>query len=170
MSSGTATQGNATQTHQASTEGISLLDGEVVLANEHPSWANWPKSLILGAIFVLAALGGIAGGEVGSFFGAVIVAGLFFGYIYLARMRSRYIVTNQRVKKSVGLLTNSTGEARISDIRSLSTQQGLVERFLGKGTVQIDSTGAGGTLGISGVSNHEELANLIREQQQKLDQ
>lgn len=167
MSEVAETTGGAIDGHQASTEGISLLDGETVLANEHPSWANWPKAIALGSVFVLAALGGIAGGDVGSFFGSIVVAGLVFGYVYLARNKSRYIVTDQRVKKNVGLLRNTTGETRIPDIRSLTTDQGLIERFLGKGTVQIDSTGAGGTLGISGVSDHEELAHLIREQQQK---
>lgn len=157
------------QSNQTSTDGISLLDGEFVLANKHPSWANWPKSILLAAIFGLAALGAIAGGEVGGFFGTVIVIGLVLGYVHLARSRSRYIVTNQRIKKNVGLLKSTTGEARISDIRSLSTNQGFIERFMGKGSVQIDSTGAGGTLGITGVSDHEELAHLIREQQQKAD-
>ncbi|MFW5918651.1 MAG: PH domain-containing protein [Halanaeroarchaeum sp.] len=153
--------------HQAASDGISLLAEEVVLANRHPDWSNWPKSIILGSIFALGALGAIAGGEFGGFFGSVIVAGLIFGYVYLARKSSRYIVTNQRVKKNVGLIRNSSGETRLNDIRSLSTSQGLIERIFGKGAVQIDSTGAGGTLSIRGVSDHEELANIIREQQQK---
>lgn len=156
--------------HQAPTEGISLLDGELVLSNKHPDWSNWPKSMVLGAIFALAALGAIAGGEVGGFFGSVVVAGLIFGYVYLSRKSSRYIVSTERVKKNVGLLRNSTGETRIKDIRSLSTSQGIIERLFGKGTVQIDSTGAGGTLWIRGVADHEELANVIREQQQALEE
>ena len=153
------------QNHKAPTEGISTLEGEVVLENRHPDWSNWPKATGLGMIFVLGALGAIAGGSIGGFFGSVVVAGLLFGYVYLARKSSRYIVTNQRVKKKVGLVSSTTGETRISDIRSLATSQSLMERLLGKGAVQIDSTGAGGTIGIHGVSEHEDLAKVIRNQQ-----
>jgi len=52
----------------------------------------------------------------------------------------------------------------------LNTDQGLIERLWGKGIVKIDSGGAGGELGISGISNHEQLAHTIREQQQNQQQ
>jgi uncharacterized membrane protein YdbT with pleckstrin-like domain len=157
------------RSHQVNTDGISLLDGEVVIANEHPSWANWTTSITFGIFVGLFALGAIAAGEFGAFFVSLLIVGMIFGYVHLSRSSSRYIVTNQRVKKNVGLLNTSTGETRISDIRSLTTNQGFAERFMGMGSVQIDSTGAGGTLGITGVSDHDELAHLISEQQQNAE-
>lgn len=164
----TQTEG-ATQSNQASTSGITLLDGEYVLENEHPSWSSWWKSLAVGGIFALGTLSSAVQGEIGTATTGVVLSALIFGYVYYSRSRSRYIVTNQRVKKDVGLLRSSTGEVRISDIRSLNTGQGLIERFWGKGTVKIDSGGAGGELGISGVSDHEQLAHTIREQQQQVE-
>lgn len=155
--------------HQDSTDGVNLLQDEFVLANEHPSWANWPKSIVLGGLFILGALSALIGGDFGAFFMSLIIAGAIFGYVYFARTKSRYIVTTQRVKKDIGLLRSTTGETRIKDIKSLTTNQGIIERLLGKGTVQIDSTGTGGTLGIQGVSNHEQLAQRIREQQRKVE-
>lgn len=162
----TATE-ESTQNHQASTAGITLLDGEYVLENESPSWSNWWKSLTIGVIFAIGTLSTAVQGDLGSATTGIVVTALIFGYVYYSRNRSRYIVTNQRVKKDIGLLRSSTGEVRIGDIRSLNTGQGLIERFWGKGTVKIDSGGAGGELAISGVSDHEQLAHTIRQQQQQ---
>lgn len=155
--------------HQASTEGITLLDGEFVLENKHPSYSNWWKLLTIGGIFALGTLSAAAQGDMGTATTGIIVSALVFGYVYYSRSRSRYIVTTERIKKDVGLLRSSTGEVRITDIRSLNTGQGLIERIWGKGTVKIDSGGAGGELGISGVADHEQLAHTIREQQQMVE-
>jgi len=151
-------------THQAPPDGITLLQDEYVLENKHPSIINWSKSLILAGFLVLVAFGGD-----GISWGAITLALLIGGYVYFAHDKSRYVVTNQRVMKKVGLIRRSTGEARISDIKSLTTDQGIIERIVGMGSVQIDSVGAGGNLGINGVDDHQSLANTIREEQRKLD-
>lgn len=155
------------QNHQASTSGINLLEGEYVLANERPSWSNWWKSLTAGGIFALGTLSSAAQGDLGTATFGLILSAVIFGYVYYSRNRSRYIVTNQRVKKDVGLIRNVSGEVRIDDIRSLNTGQGIIERFINKGTVKIDSGGSGGELGISGVSDHDQLAHKIRQEQRK---
>jgi uncharacterized membrane protein YdbT with pleckstrin-like domain len=152
--------------HQASTTGITLLDGEYVLENVEPSLTNWWLSLAIGALFALGALSAAVQGEIGTLFTSIIIAALIFGYVYYSRRRSRYIVTNERIKKDVGLIRSSTGEVRVPDIRSLNTHQGMIERFFSKGSVKIDSGGSGGELGINGVKNYEQLAHTIREQQQ----
>lgn len=158
-----------TETHQDDRDGISLLTSEVVLKNVHPSWANWPILMGLAGLFGLTSLSALAQLEIGNFIGSMLVVGLLVGYVYYARKRSRYIVTNQRVVKNVGLLRSSTGETRIKDIRSLATNQGLLERLFGKGSIQIDSTGADGRLSIKGVKDYEHLANVIRERQRELE-
>ena len=152
--------------HQASTTGITLLDGEYVLENVSPSFTNWWKSLAIGALFALGSLSAAVQGDLGTLFTGVIVSALIFGYVYYSRSRSRYIVTNERIKKDVGLIRSSSGEVRVPDIRSLNTHQGMIERFFSKGSVSIDSGGAGGELGINGVKNYEELAHTIRQEQQ----
>lgn len=152
--------------HQASTEGVSLLTDETVLANVHPSWVNWKWSLIIALLVLLIGLGS---GSSDGIIGGILVAAIIVAYVYYSRKVSRYVVTDQRVIKRVGLLSKSTGETRISDIRSLTTNTGILEGLIGKGSVQIDSTGAGGHLGIEGVGNYEQLANTIREQQREVE-
>lgn len=157
------------QNHQASTSGITVLDGEYVLENERPSLSNWWKSLVIGGIFALVTLSGALQGELDTAVTGLVISVLIFGYVYYSRNRSRYIVTNQRVKKDVGLIRNSSGEVRVDDIRSLNTGQGLIERLFRRGTVKIDSGGSGGELGITGVSDYEYLAHTIREQQREAE-
>lgn len=152
-----------------SIRGISLLDGEQVLKNVLPSWVNWWLLLIPAAILALIGLIAVIDGDVGGSLIFFILAGILYMYVRISRQRSRYIVTNQRVKKSVGILRKSTGETRIADIRGLTTEQSILERLVGKGSVLIDSGAAAGRLGIKGVANHEELATTIREQQQRIE-
>jgi uncharacterized membrane protein YdbT with pleckstrin-like domain len=152
------------------TKGITLLDDEIVLKNVRPSWINWWGILLVGILIALLGVAVLLGGDVVFAVLLFVVAGVFIGYVRLARSRSRIIVTNQRVKKSVGLARRSTGETRITKIRGLTTEQGLIERSIGKGSVLIDSGAAGGKLGIKGVDNHDGLANTIREQQRRIEE
>lgn len=88
------------------------MDGESVLQNRHPGWGLWWKPLAIAGLFLLFSLGaGLAG-----LFGGLVVAGGVVGYVAFARSKSRYIVTDERVKKEVGFLRSSTREYRISDI------------------------------------------------------
>lgn len=158
-----------TQTHQDSTEGVDLLTDELVLENRHPAYVNWWKSLLIGAFFALTALGAATSGDIGTVMTSLVVAGVIGAYVYFSRAQSRYVVTDERVIRQVGLIRSSTGETRISDIRGITTEQGIIERIVGKGSVQIDSTAAGGLLRIDGVDDYNGLARTIRTQQQQLD-
>jgi len=168
MTNGQSAQTNPPGTNQSVSD-LTLLEDEHVLKNVQPSWSNWWLLLVVVVGITLLGLGALTGGEIGGAFILFVIGGLLYLYVRFARKRSRYIVTNQRVKKRVGLARRSTGETRIADIRGLSTQQGLLERFIGKGSVLIDSGAAAGKLQIKGVANHDSLANTIREQQQRLE-
>jgi uncharacterized membrane protein YdbT with pleckstrin-like domain len=168
MASTTDQQQYSDEGHQDTTEGVDLLDGEIVLENRHPAYVNWWKSILIGALFALTALSAATQGSSGVILLAILTA-LIFAYVYYSRQVSRYVVTNQRVMKETGLISSKTGESRISDIRSISTSQGIIERISSKGSVEIDSTGTGGLIGINGVGDYNSLARTIREQQQARD-
>lgn len=153
--------------HRAPTDGIAVRDGEVVLANGFPSWTKWPKSWILGAFFGLVGILSLAGGGIAGGIACLFVAVGFFGYIAFVRRRSRYIVTNQRVRKHVGLLNRSAIEMRMSDVRRVTTVQTPVERLVGTGTVRVERSRVGVTLSIHGVRNFQRLAEVIRERLQR---
>lgn len=151
--------------HQASTKGVSLLDGEIVLENTHPSYSNWSKVLALAVVVLLL---GVLVGEAASIGGGIVLAGILVGYVYVARKQSRYVVTDQRVKQNIGLLSSSTNEVRHEDIRSVGTNAGVIEGLMGKGTITIDSASSTGNFDIEGVSQYEDVANSIRQAQARV--
>lgn len=168
-----ATEDNVRQSHtdeRVSTKGITLLDDEDVIENVVPSRINWWGVYLLAVLALLAGLALLINGEAILGFLLLVVTGILGGYVNLARKRSRYIVTNQRVKKSVGLLRRQTGETRIRKIRGLTTERSLFERIAGKGSVMIDSGAAGGRLGIQAVPDPDGIANTIRDQQRRLEE
>jgi len=151
--------------HQASTAGINPLEGEIILKNVHPSFLNWKWRLFFAVLFILAGL--TAGGDIGMYM--IIFGGLLILSVFLSRSRSRYIVTNQRIKTQVGFLGSSTMETRINNVSGISTNSGIIEGIVGKGTVSITDN-ARENLYIKGVGNYEELARTLREQQQSVQQ
>lgn len=152
-------------THRASTEGIDLLPDEEVLVNTHPGWSVWWKHLLAAGVFVLF---GLASGDGGSILAALLVGGGLAGYVYLSRIQSRYIVTNERVKGKVGLISSSSREYRISDIESVSTEQSIVERILSLGNIQF-RTAANDTMIWGGVPDHEDVGHQIRKRRRQYD-
>lgn len=148
--------------HQAPTEGIALLEGESVLENGRVGWMVWWKHIVFAAFVLLVGLAGDAAVP------GIAVAGLVSGYVVLARSKSRYIVTDERIKAKIGLLKKETMEYRIGDLRSLKTEQSLFERLFGHGTLIFES-GANNLQIWNGVPEYEQVANTVREQQRKYE-
>lgn len=155
----------AQTTHRASTEGIDLLSDEQVLVNTHPGWSVWWKHLLAAGIF---ALFGLASGDAGGVVGGLVVGGGLVGYVYLARISSRYVVTNERVKGKLGLVSSKSREYRISDIESVTTEQSIMERILSLGNIRF-RTAANDRMTWGGVPDHEQVGRQIRERRRQYD-
>lgn len=166
MGAGQTETSNRTEVqHHAETDGINLMQNESVLQNRRPGWAIWWKHLALGAIFLLV---GITGGTE-TLPGGILLGGAFIGYAVLSRSQSRYIVTTERVKINLGLISSKTHEYRIPDIQSLATSQGMIERLLGYGTITVH-TASNTRIEWRSVPGYEDVAQTIREEQRKYDQ
>ncbi len=144
---------------------IALLENEEMLVSTHPSWLNWLELLVIDAFLVVVGLFGLLGDTIGTSLLLWFLAVLLAAYVYIHRLSSHYTITTDRVHKQIGLFHQTTSEARIADIHSLSTEASFIERLCGLGTVQIDSTGAAGLLSLDNLPNHRQVANTIREQQ-----
>jgi membrane protein YdbS with pleckstrin-like domain len=153
--------GHATQ-HEASTDGINLLQGESVLQNRRPGWSLWWKQIAFAALVLLVGAGGDAAG------GAIIISGLIFAYVVISRMQSRYIVTDERVKAKVGILSKMSREYRLNDVQSLSSKQSLFERLFGHGTLTF-RTASNDEITWHGVPEYQDVANTVRRIQRQYE-
>lgn len=158
-------QESTQQTHRASTEGIDLMPDEEVLVNVHPSWSVWMTHLIAGGLIILF---GVASGSAEGVVGGLLIGGGLIGLVYTGRKSSRYVVTSERVKHKIGLLSKSSREYRISDIESLTTEMSLFERLLGHGNIKI-RTAANDGVQWEGVPEHEQVARQVREMRREYD-
>lgn len=125
--------------------GFTLLEGETVHFNTRPSLSAWlanRKNLGL-SIFTLGI-------------------GLLIGFLW--KNSSRYVVTDERVYRKIGLLRKRTDEYRYEDIQQFTTGKNIIERIIGVGNVQFQTGTGGEAITFSGVKNHDEVANTIRNQ------
>lgn len=148
--------------HEASTKGVSVLDGEQVIENCRPSLEVWWKEILVGSLLVLIGLSALASGGVGII---LLVGAVVFAYVYVARMRSRYVITDERIIKRVGLLRKSSNEVRIEDVSNLRKDAKIIERILGDGHVEVSTSAVYGTVLLAALPDHDRIANIIREQQ-----
>lgn len=98
-------------------------------------------------IFALLLTAG--GWYAGRWDGALLAGGWIAGGIVLAatlltRSSHEYRVTNRRVEARTGLLSKSSREIRIGDIRSINVTKSGLSGFLSIGTVVFSSAGGTG--------------------------
>src|SRR6056297_1125221 len=150
--------------NSVSTDGINTMQGEVVLQNRHPGWGLWWKLLALAGFFFFAGLSGGLEGIVGS----LVLVGPIVGYVAFARMQSRYIVTDERIKMDIGLIRSQSREYRISDVQGIDTSQSIIAKVFRIGDIAV-RTSDGTQIPWRGVPDHEEVARTIREHQRQYD-
>jgi membrane protein YdbS with pleckstrin-like domain len=68
-----------------------------------------------------------------------LLALLLIGWIQLDRRRRRYAVTNRRVSAEFGIISRTSNEVRIQDIRSINLRQTGLMGLLGIGRVEFSS-------------------------------
>lgn len=148
--------------HHAETDGINLMEGESALENRRPSWTLWWKQIGLAVLVLLGGVGGDAA------VGGIVGAGLIFGYVVFSRAQSRYIVTDERIKGKIGVLSKTEMEYRIADLRSIASSQTLFERLVGHGSIEFQA-GANNKLVWHGVPEYKDVTNTVREQQRQYE-
>lgn len=106
----------------------------------HPSLLNYPVSLLLSA--ALAAAGWYAGRWDGMYLAAGWIAGCgMLAVMLLIRSSSEYFVTNRRVEARNGLLSKSSKEIRLEDIRAINVSKTGLKGLLGVGTIIFSASG-----------------------------
>lgn len=147
------------------------IGGEKVLAVARPSGFYFLGKYLFGT---LCFLFGIVGGKTQSPLAAWGVLAAVFGVIYLLWTTGKmllfiysylYVMTNLRVVSKKGLVSISTREVRIADIRGVNLRQGLLERLLNVGSIAIASAATAGIeISFFGIKNPRDMLALINSQ------
>jgi hypothetical protein len=142
-------------------------DREKLVLRRHPSWLCYWKPLLLALALTIAAplaapvdiLLAAAG------FGC---AALIFIITVLARASREYLVSDERVEVIWGIVSRSSKEVRIRDIRAIDVTETLVSGMLGIGTVDFSSAGNSGVeVAFRFVRGPHRIKELVRRLQRK---
>ena len=118
------------------------------------------------ALFGLFFIGWLASREWGLALGCLA---LFAAVVIYARFGASWVLTGQRLTQTLGLLSRSTSEVEITDIRNIQVSQGLLDRILGLGQVAVSTAGQHELEIIaSGIRHPEELAAALRQRRDAL--
>src|SRR5689334_11858879 len=122
---------------------MDLHPGETVLFDGHPSWRATLGFYIVGFVGAVG-LGMIAGVAAGAGVGVpVVVVALVIVLIVglIRRLGTHYMVTTDRLRIRHGILARRVQQTRLDRVQNVNTDQSLLERLLGVGTVDFDTAG-----------------------------
>jgi uncharacterized membrane protein YdbT with pleckstrin-like domain len=145
--------------------------GEEVFFHGHPSWMSMLAFHIKGLL--AAILAGVLAGVITSIasghvevvavtaavvvvFAAVLLTGL------LRRLRTTYMITNQRLTIEIGLLARDLHQTRLERVQNVNSRQTVFERLLRVGTVDFDTAGeAGFDFSFRGVTHPHRIVRTV---------
>jgi uncharacterized membrane protein YdbT with pleckstrin-like domain len=109
-----------------------------------PSWRALMSFYLGGigvAVLVVVILGLLVGewGLSVAIAAALVVLTLVIGY--LRRVSTKYLITNQRLRISRGIVRRHVQETRLERVQNVNYQQSVLDRMLGVGTVDFDTAG-----------------------------
>lgn len=86
------------------------------------------------------------------------------GWLVLLKLDVHYVLTNQRFLHKSGILTRHTKRIEVIDIDDISFRQGIIERLLNVGTIEIISSDRSDPIfELDGIDNVHEVAHIIDE-------
>lgn len=104
-------------------------------------------------------------------FFTVFTLGLYFILVYLSRLRTRYTLTNERLKVTKGLLSKSVDEIELFRIKDTKVSQSFLNRIVGIGNIDVISSDETGTIGLKHLpkasKRREEIRRLSNEAREK---
>ena len=155
---------------------MDLSPGESVIFRGRPSWRSILGFYIVGLI-VAAGAGAIGWFTAGHSVGVAIGIGIFLLAVaigFLKRFFTKYTITTRRLRVQRGVLTKQIQETRIDRLQDHTIRQTLLERMLGVGTIDFDTSGEESSRGtmfrFDGVANPEavilDIDRVVRQNEQ----
>lgn len=143
--------------------------GEIILHHAHPSWLGYIKGLLL-CLLLLIAAGLLFFIQLEYAIIALLCAISTLIAIGIARYSRDYIVTRERVELIWGIISRSSKEARICDIRSLDVYESGLKGLLGLGTIDFSTAAnAGIEVSFKNLRRAHVVKDLVRKLQRGVD-
>jgi uncharacterized membrane protein YdbT with pleckstrin-like domain len=83
---------------------------------------------------------------------------------FIRRMATTYTITSHRLTIRLGLLSRQLHETRLDRVQNVGTNQSLLDRMLGIGTVDFDTAGgAGFDFAFRGIASPESIVHTVNQ-------
>jgi len=95
----------------------------------------------------------------------LVVVGLVLYFVEWMRCRAtRLVITTERTTLETGIFSRQTNEVRHADLRNVQVHQGLLDRMVGVGKLELSSAGQSNVeIQVAGLPDPQGLAGLIRD-------
>jgi uncharacterized membrane protein YdbT with pleckstrin-like domain len=124
---------------------MELRSNEHELYEGRPSWRALMSFYLGGiglAVVVVVVVGLVAGSWGPALVAAAAIAGLTLVIGSFRRASTKYLITNQRLRISRGIVKRKVQETRLERVQNVNYEQGAIDRMLGVGTVDFDTAGS----------------------------
>lgn len=145
---------------------------EIVYRSGPALWSARPFSVTLYALLSVTVSPVALSGDL-FFTGwmAILLSGIIgpapLLWMWLRSRSIELIITQSRVRKRSGIVSNRTTELALRNIRNVQIDQGPIQRFMGCGTLRLSSAGQSGIeLTMRDLENPEEVRDLIYRQRE----
>lgn len=129
-----------------------INEGETVVLDLHPHWWYFAKHILAGTLLLVALVGVVAVRNI-EYVNSVTALGwatvaviwaLWLGIKYLQWQFTNFVVTDDRVIFRHGVLAKHGVEIPLERINNINFHQGVWERIIGAGDLDIESAGREG--------------------------
>lgn len=133
---------------------VSKMNTRTTFSPEQTIWAGHPSALYYLGHWILGIL-------LLPFFGIGLILII---YAILDQQSKVFTHTNKRVMSKAGIMSRTTHEVTLTDVRNINMQQSFSERLCGLGSLQIGSAGTAGIeVKFSGITHPARVRDRIRQ-------
>jgi uncharacterized membrane protein YdbT with pleckstrin-like domain len=123
---------------------IELRKGEQSVYQGHPSWralAGFYLGGLVLAVAILLIVGFLVDELVIGLLAAAVLAALTLVIGWFRRVSTVYLITDQRLRISRGIVRREVQETRLDRVQNVNFNQSVVDRMLRVGSVDFDTAG-----------------------------
>lgn len=135
----------------------SRYEDETIWMHLHPAWRSYCSALFLAILVLILPM------QTEFLYIGMLLSAMIAISVAVLRYRYIFIVTSHRVIVRKGLISRDTNEIEIRHTREYKVKQGILERILNYGEIEISSAaGTGAEVRFFGIISPHELKEAIR--------